>query len=298
MQPAGPGRPYDPEVGNSTEQPYVLILEGLISPPMAYRRMRRRLLDRGASGVDLGPVHVHDWIRAGLTGFGALQARTARTIERAHERAGGRPIMVVGHSGGGVLARLAMSDASYRGQVTAAAPLVACLVTLGTPHSLHESPTRTRHAGVQLSEFLSSRNPGAWFAPATSYVTIASDAVRPRPIGEPAPRRDPLDQVRRSFFRRIVGPLLPSGSDGVVSVEWAHLPGGVNLTYHDVLHGVIGGPWYGDADIIDRWWPVALAAWRDALLARAHLAVVPAPAPRSVTAVGGLGQPLQGLELP
>ena len=69
-----------------------------------------------------------------------------------------------------------------------------------------------------------------------------------------------------------MGPLLPTGSDGVVSLEWAHLPGATNLTYHDVYHGVVGGPWYGDAAMVDRWWPVALEAWRAAMAAREALA--------------------------
>ncbi len=256
------------------EQPYVLILEGLISPPIAYRRMRQRLLDHGAVGVDLAPVHVHDWILAGLRGFGSLQVRAADAIERAHERGGRRPILVVGHSGGGVLARLAMADAPYRGRATAVSPLVGCLVTLGTPHALHASPTAVRHAGMQLSGFLARHEPGAWHAPTTGYVTVGSDAVRPRAEPGSGSPGHPVDRIRRAFFGRIVGPLLPSGSDGVVSLDWAHLEGATNLTYHDVLHGVVGGPWYGDDAVIDRWWPVVVGAWRRALDARAAGPVV------------------------
>jgi len=281
---------YDPDVPDTSgpvrapglpatdEQPFVLIIEGLISPPFAYRPLRDRLLAHGAAGVDLAPVHVHDWMRAGVTGFGALQGRVANAVRQTHEHAGGRPIMVVGHSGGGNLARLAMSDVAYRGRATAVAPVVGCLVTLGTPHALHQSPTSVRHQGVRLSEFLERYNPGAWFSPTTGYVTVASDVVRPRPAGMPATNRvpthraplllRPLRRLSRAFFRRIVGPLLPSGSDGVVSVEWAHLSGATNLTYHDVYHGVLGGPWYGDAAIVDRWWPVAVDAWRAACAAR------------------------------
>lgn len=236
--------------------------------------MRDRLLARGAAGVDLAPVHVHDWVRAGATGFGAIQGRVAKAVRLASEHAGGRPIIVIGHSGGGNLARLAMSDVAYQGRPTAVAPLVGCLVTLGTPHALHESPTSLRHQGVRLSEFLERQNPGAWFAPTTGYVTVASDAVRPGPTGVPVRARTPpllrpLRRLSRAFFLRLVGPLLPTGSDGVVSVEWAHLSGAINLTYHDVYHGVLGGPWYGDAAIVDRWWPVAVDAWRAACAARA-----------------------------
>ena len=133
--------------GVVTEQPDVLIVGGLLSPPVAYRRMRRRLLDRGAASVDIAPVSVLDWGRAGLVGFGPLQAKVVRSIRRTWDRAGSRPILVVGHSGGGLLARLAMCEAPYRGRVGGAAPMVGCLVTLGSPHDLHRAPLAHSHEG-------------------------------------------------------------------------------------------------------------------------------------------------------
>lgn len=247
--------------------PCVLILEGLAAPPVAYRRVRTRLLERGAQEVDLAPVGVHDWLAAGIRGFGALQRRVAAAMDRSAQRAGA-PILVVGHSGGGILARLAMAQAPYRGYATAMAQQVGCLVTLGTPHLLHASTTRHRHAGVALSAHLDDTEPGAWFAPATGYVTVASDLFRPPIDGWRPPVRHPVARLQRELFGRIVGPLPTDGSDGVVPAAWAHLEGATQLTYHDVLHGVVGGPWYGDAAIIDRWWPVAVGAWSRALRLR------------------------------
>lgn len=254
----------------ASQQPYVLIIEGLVSPPVAYRRMRQRLLDRGAAGVDLGPVHVHDWMWAGIRGFGRLQGQVTGAIGQAYEHAGGRPIMVVGHSGGGILARLAMADMAHQGRAGHAAGMVGCLVTLGTPHDLHRTDARWGHAGVQLTRLLAERSPGARFAPATGYVTVASDAVRPRSV-EMRRVRNPVRAARNEFFRSIVGTTLPTGSDGVVSRDIAHLDGARQLNFHDVHHGVVGDPWYGDASVIERWWPVALEAWRAALEARTQL---------------------------
>ena len=64
------------------EAPHVLIVGGLLTPPLGYRRVRRRLLDRGAAGVVIAPVSALDWAWAGLTGFGALQRKVARAIGR------------------------------------------------------------------------------------------------------------------------------------------------------------------------------------------------------------------------
>ena len=263
----------------------MLIIEGLVSPPIAYRRMRQRLLDRGAAGVDLGPVRVHDWVWAGLRGFDRLDRQVADAIEGAHGHAGGRPIMVVGHSGGGILARLAMSAGVAERQDGHIANMVGCLVTLGTPHDLHRADARWQHAGVRLARLLAERSPGARFAPTTGYVTVASDAVRPRPVSATRPAgatrpmtlpksvgrlrpHNPVRAARNEFFRAIVGTTQPTGSDGVVSVQIAHLEGARQVTFHDVHHGVLGDQWYGDASVIERWWPVALQAWRDALEAR------------------------------
>jgi hypothetical protein len=171
-----------------------------------------------------------------------------------------------------------MADAAYRGRATAVAPHVGCLVTLGTPHDLHHTDARWRHQGVQLSAFLAEHSPGARFAPTTGYLTVASDAVRPRDDGGHR-SYDPLRSMRRAFFRSIVGTPSPAGSDGVVSTGIAHLAGARQVTFPDVLHGVVGTPWYGDAAVVDRWWPIALEVWRHAMAARGLPAVAqPKPA--------------------
>lgn len=245
-------------------RPYVLIVGGLLAPPVAYRPMRRRLLERGAAHVDIAPISAVDWGRAGLAGFCALQRKVARAIARAHEASGGAPILVVGHSGGGLLARLAMADAPYRGQVGGAGAMVGCLVTLGSPHDLHRAPLSRGHEGVRLAAFLAEHEGGARRAPGTGYLTVASDTVRPRLPTDVPPRRGPIARAQHAFFRRITGPTLASGSDGIVSLSLAHLEGAEHLTLHGTYHGVVGSPWYGDAAVIDAWWPAALRAWRQA----------------------------------
>jgi hypothetical protein len=249
------------------EAPHVLIVGGLLTPPIGYRRVRRRLLDRGAARVDIAPVSVIDWARAGVAGFAALQRKVAGAIERTHARAG-RRILVVGHSGGGLLVRLAMSDAPYHGQIGGAAPMVGCLVTLGSPHDLHRAPLPRPHEGVRLAAFLAQQQPGAYH-PATGYVTVATDTVPARGPETPPPRRGPIARMQHAFFRRVTGPMLLPGGDGIVSVALAHLDAAHQVTLHDAYHGVIGSPWYGDDAVIDRWWPVALRAWQDATRPRA-----------------------------
>lgn len=231
-----------------------------------YWPMRRRLLARGASSVSIAPIHLPDWICAAFVGLGPLMLRTAVAIRRAHRAAGFEPILVVGHSAGGILTRLAMSDAPFRGRRAAVSDAVGALVTLGTPHGMSAPPVRVAHAGLKAARFLGRTSPGAFFLPTTGYVTVASDLVRP---DESAATRL-WDRLRGRAFLDIVGPHTAEGGDGIVAEPIAHLAGAVTLTYPDVRHGHIGGPWYGDSEIIDRWWPVALDAWRRALIARSE----------------------------
>lgn len=241
-----------------------MLVGGYLTEPLNYLRVRRRLLERGAASVTVAPVHLHDWLAAALVGFGRLRVRVARTIRRAHDAAGGRPLIVVCHSGGGIATRLAMSPTSADGRPAAVADLVGCLVTLGTPHGLAHARLRWRHRGVAAARFLESATPGAWFAPRTGYLTVGSVRVK----ASQAAREGLLSRLIGWPFRQVVGPLSESGSDGIVSIEMAHLPGARQITLGDVRHGHIGAPWYGDAEVIDRWWPQAVDLWRGALAAR------------------------------
>jgi hypothetical protein len=258
-----------------------LIVGGFLTEPFNYWPMQRRLSARGAASVSIAQLHVPDWLAAGLTDFGPMLSRLAGAIRRTEAAGGGEPLLVVAHSGGGIATRLAMSEVPFRGHRGAVAGSIGALVTLGTPHGLADSRVRSAHSGVVAARFLDRHCPGPCFAPTTAYLTVGSDLVRPgRLVGGGGVRRrvSPLtwwDRLLRQGFEGIVGPLPPEGGDGIVSAAAAHLPGAEHLTFHDVRHGHIGGPWYGDDEIIDRWWPRAVDLWRGALVARAAAPPVP-----------------------
>ena len=195
--------------------------------------------------------------------MGPVMLRGARAIREAR-RAAPDPVIVVGHSAGGLIARLAMAPEPIDGRFAGVAGDVGCLVTLGTPNRFDPAIPGWRHAGVRAAEFLERVTPGAWFAPQTAYVSVGSRLVPPSPI-RPSLSFGALGHV---VTRVAVGQAPGARGDGLVDEERSRLPGARHLAFDDVLHGTFGGPWYGDAHIIDRWWPVALEAWRGALEAR------------------------------
>jgi pimeloyl-ACP methyl ester carboxylesterase len=223
--------------------------------------MQRRLQQHGAARVEISPLWLPDWAIAPLLGFGPVMRRTARAIATTYAAGGGLPVIVVGHSGGGIFARLAMSNVPFNGRAGGMADRVGCLVTLGTPHGLGRLSNRYRHAGHAATDFLERSTPGAWFAPRTSYLSVGSSMP-------PVATVNLAGRLTREFFTIAVGDETAGLGDGIVPFAAVHLEGAAQLTFDDVHHGVIGTPWYGDDAIIDRWWPVALELWRAALAAR------------------------------
>jgi hypothetical protein len=223
-------------------------------------------------------VHLPDWLAMSFAGMGPLLLRGALAIRRARRHAPG-PIIVIGHSAGGIVARLAMSSESFEGRRAGVADDVGCLVTLGTPYRFDPVVAGWRHAGVRATAFLDRVTPGAWFAPRTAYLSVGSRRVPPSPL---RPSLSP-GHLGHLVTRLAVGQTPGTHGDGLVDEARAHLPGARHLTFDDVLHGTFGGSWYGDEHVIDRWWPVALEAWQEALAARSAVPVsAAAPAASTV----------------
>ena len=243
------------------ERPSVLIVGGFATVPPNYWPLRRRLLARGAGRVDIAQIWLHDWALAGINGLGSILDRTGRAINATHERGGGQPIIVIGHSGGGVAARLAMSPVAYRGHHAGVAVAVGCLVTLGTPHDLHKLRTRVRHKGHDALEFLEREEPGAFYAPRTGYLTVAG-------LTTPQSMFGLARWATTQAFSVIIGQQMWDPGDGIVPASAAHLVGAHNVTLNGVTHGTLGSSWYGSAAIMDAWWPKAIELWKEALVAR------------------------------
>jgi uncharacterized protein (DUF697 family) len=258
----------DVSVGTQ-DRPSVLIVGGFATVPPNYWPLRRRLLARGAARVDIAPLWTPDWVLGALLGFGSVMLRTGRAIGRTWRDGGRKPIIVVGHSAGGIAARLAMADKPFNGRIADVAEAVGCLVTMGTPHGLNGLTNRYRHAGHAATVFLDQATPGAYFAPRTAYLSVGG-----RTPGAEFPGI--AGDLANQLFGVAVGRETQAPGDGIVPFSAVHLEGATQLTYEDVRHGMIGAPWYGDDLLLDRWWPVAVDLWRGALDARseAHLAAM------------------------
>ncbi len=250
--------------------PTVLVIGGFMSSPPMYRGLRDLILARDAASVTIAPIWLPDWTIATVRGQGAVATRAARALldawsSSAEGPSRGAPVLVVGHSAGGVLARILTAPRPFAGRKMSGAGLVGAIVTLGTPHMFSVDGRAAQKPG-ETARWANEHVPGPFWAPTTGYLCVSSDAVVGWPDGDAKQRR--TDRFYRGVISAPAGEPIPG--DGVVPLAAALLPGIPSIVLHDAEHAnVIAKHWYGDADHVDAWWPQAVEAWRAALRARA-----------------------------
>jgi hypothetical protein len=251
-------------------RPTVLILGGFLTAPPIYRLLARRLEARGAAGAVIANVWTPDWILATLRGTGPLTTRSARALRDAIRMSGeiseGAPVLVVGHSAGGITGRLLTAPEPFPGRRFGGASHIGAIVSLGTPHRLAAGQGIGRRLNEVAAGVAESAVPGAYWAPRIGYVSVASRAM----IGDPG--GNGRQRVAHLMYRSVIGRAAVPGTegDGLVPVSATHLDGARHIVLDAPLHSPSsGGPWYGSDEVVDEWWPAALEAWRAALELRA-----------------------------
>ena len=266
---------------HSTEiRPTVLVLGGFLTAPPMYGPFVSRLRERGAAGVVVSSVWTPDWLIAAARGSAAITARSWRALVAASrvsaERSDGAPLLVVGHSAGGLIARLLTAEAPFPGRRLGAASRIGAIVTLGTPHALSAGAGVGRRLNEIVAGVAEAAVPGAFYSPEIGYVSVASRAIQGDPAGSG------FERVAYLLYRSVMGCAAAPGTlgDGLVPADAAMLAGARQIVLDSTVHGQGGGrAWYGTDAAMDVWWPEALAAWHEALERRVAPRGDPAAAP-------------------
>jgi hypothetical protein len=251
--------------------PTVLVLGGFLTAPPLYRSLVGRLRTRAGAVVVAG-VWTPDWLLAAGLGVGPILTRSGRALleaaARAEEASLGAPVLVLGHSAGGITARLLTPPRPFRGRRLNASGRIGAIVTLGTPHVVDDADLLGHGLSVRATAFANREVPGACFAPRVGYLAVASRSVVGRSDG--TPRERATWRVYRDLLGDRDVPLIEG--DGLVPVRSALLPGVPSVVLDDAGHGPWPSrEWYGSDRFLDRWWPLALEAWHGALRARIEL---------------------------
>jgi pimeloyl-ACP methyl ester carboxylesterase len=227
-----------------TRSPIVFV-GGLYTFPFRYRRFVRLLEEVSGRRVFVASINPLDWLWGRLSGYGQLIFEVATAVDRALIASEADRAILVGHSAGGVAARVYLGgDPPYGGRRYSGHRRVSHLITLGSPHEVETR--RSTNAILEVNGLF----PGALHAGKIEYVSVAGTAVHGADSW----------LARKSYERLVEDGRVPG--DGVVPVRCAVLPGSRKVVLDGVRHAPVSrGRWYGqDRETILRWWPESLLA--------------------------------------
>lgn len=216
----------------------IVIVPGYLESAIAYRPLEISLqqLDFPTSTV---PLRRRDWIPTiGGRPITPILQQLDRTVQQALEKNNAAQINLIGHSAGGWISRIYLGEKPYSLNIWNAHPLVATLITLGTPHTSQERWTR------QNLDFVNDNYPGAFYQN-LRYVCVAGKTI----FGE----RRLGSWFAYSSYQLTCGEGNTWG-DGITPIASAHLPGAENLVIPGVRHSPRSpGIWYGSPEKLPNW---------------------------------------------
>jgi pimeloyl-ACP methyl ester carboxylesterase len=223
----------------------IVIIGGFLSYAWVYRIMQQELSTWTGRPVSIADIPGHDWLLAvNSLGWARLLAGLDRAVQRAARSAPGEKITLIGHSAGGVLARLYLSPEPFLGRSYRGLERINHLITLGSPHYSLGSWQR----GGQLSRFVEKRCPGAYFQSDVRYSSFAGKFLRGDRAGSASER------WAYKRYKEICG-LGDIWGDGLIPIQSASLKGSEQVILDGVSHySVFGEPWYGSSLAIRKWW--------------------------------------------
>jgi pimeloyl-ACP methyl ester carboxylesterase len=225
----------------------VIIIGGYNSLWPTYFKMARDLEDlTGLQTIAVPLMPWHWWITQRNRDATNVLTKLEETVAWAGRRFRADQLILVGHSAGGVIARLYVSEQPVWGQDYPGGGRVTTLVTLGSPHCDEK--------GIETGWFLTDEAnrlaPGSVCADRIRCRAVVGRYLRGRQNGRPGERR------AYRTYRFFIGEGNVWG-DGIVPVRSAGLEGAETLILEGVGHSMrIGSGWYGgSSDIIRLWWP-------------------------------------------
>jgi pimeloyl-ACP methyl ester carboxylesterase len=222
------------------QQP-VVILGGFLITAEAYESMAESLKHKGICNVLVVPMSRLDWL---LTiwrfGWRRVLDRVDDIVKHVQHHSLSGKVTLIGHSSGGVMLRLYLSDEPFEGRIYAGSKRCDRLVTLGSPHqAVRATPLRA---------MVDRRFPGCHESD-VDYVAIAGKLDLSSGNASAFSRRSAKASYQRAIDDE--GCL----GDGLVPVESALLTGARSLIQDDTAHGgLFGDIWYASTRRLEAWW--------------------------------------------
>jgi len=218
----------------------VVILGGFLITDEAYAPMAAWIRSKHGVDVQVIPASRVDWMLTSWAfGWKRLLDRVHDQVTALARQSPSGRVTLIGHSSGGVMLRLYLSDEPFAGRTYAGANLCNQLITLGSPHQAQR--------GTPLRLMVDRKFPGTpW--PEVDYVAVAGTLDLSSTNASGFSKRSAAGS-----YRSIAGSDAVEG-DGLVPVSSALLKNARHVVLPDTAHGgFFGRSWYGSKDRLGLW---------------------------------------------
>ena len=182
-----------------------------------------------------------DWLKSNtINGWIDILDKVQKVVSEVICETKTEKIDFIGHSSGGIMLRLYMSDQLFGGKKYNGKLITENLITLGSPNQALRA--------TKLRKFVDKEFPGNFFKE-VNYISVGGRVdIRSKDASL-------LTKVlARRSYESITGEFNCEG-DGLVPLSSSLLPGSYQVILQDTFHGgIFGKYWYGSASKVSDWW--------------------------------------------
>jgi len=182
-----------------------------------------------------------DWFKSNSAkGWAYILNKVSYTAALALKETNAKKVDLIGHSSGGVILRLFLSDKPFNNEIYNGKAITKNFISLGSPHQAINATT--------LRKFVDEKYPGNFFKN-INYVSIGGQV-------EISSKQTSLATklIARGSYKSISGDKNAIG-DGLVPLPSSLLRGSQQITLPQTVHGgFFGNNWYGSPPKVKEWW--------------------------------------------
>ena len=182
-----------------------------------------------------------DWFKSNSEkGWVDILNKVRDTVNLALKENKSRKIDFIGHSSGGVMLRLYLSDEPFNNEIFNGKSHTKNLITLGSPHQAVNA--------TALRKFVNEKYPGNFFKN-INYVSVGGEV-------EIKSKQTSLITkiIARGSYKSISGDKNANG-DGLVPLSSSLLKGSQKIILPETVHGgIFGKNWYCTSSKVSEWW--------------------------------------------
>ena len=219
----------------------IIILGGFLITPDSYNPAKNAIENISGRKVYVVEVTRGDWLKSNSAkGWINILHKVKKMVNFALNETKSKKIDLIGHSSGGIMLRLYLSNEPFKDAIYNGKSTTRNLITLGSPHQAVRA--------TKLRKFVDEKYPGNFFKD-INYVSIGGKV-------EINSKQTSLltKLVARNSYKSISGDKNESG-DGLVPLSSSLLKNSQQIILPNTVHGgIFGKNWYGSTSKIREWW--------------------------------------------